>query len=106
MLRRIKNEQRNNDFCYHIIYHINNWLLFSQKGLNMETRDALIFEALHSRLLVLYKTKMFESSFGNLTQYEKDLTDGYLQGILDANKEIKRVEDIALGREEEKLETL
>ena len=49
---------------------------------------------------------MFESSFGNLTQYEKDFTDGYLQGILDANKEIKRVEDIALGREEEKLETL
>lgn len=70
----------------------------------METRDALIFEAINSRLLVLYKTKMFESSY--LTPYEKDLTDGYLQGILDANKEIKRVEDIALGREEEKLETL
>lgn len=72
----------------------------------METRDALIFEAIHSRLLVLYKTKMFASSFGNLTQYEKDLADGYLQGILDAKKEIKRVEDIALGREEEELETL
>lgn len=32
---RNKNEQWNNDFCYHIIYRINNWLLFSQKGLNM-----------------------------------------------------------------------
>lgn len=25
----------NNDFCYHIIYRSNNWILFSKKGLNM-----------------------------------------------------------------------